>query len=119
MSLIDATITRFPAFQVLPEPDLSFDPIDPAQRHPHPLRGLAKFGPFSHRLLGSTLSTIRLATVTPAGETTKLAILVQELTQPHAPQERKAYLPPFPGFPKTFGVQLALGGSDTRLELPA
>jgi hypothetical protein len=111
--------TEFPAFQVLPEPQLVFDPIDPDQRHPHPLRGLARFGPYSKRLLGPAMSAIRLAAVTPAGETGKLAGLVEELAASQVPRERKAYLPKFPGFPDVFGVQLTLGATSTRLELPA
>jgi hypothetical protein len=111
--------TEFPAFQVLPEPQLVFDPVDGDQRHPHPLRGLARFGPYSKRLLGPAMSTIRLAAVTPAGETGKLAGLVEELAASQVPRERKAYLPRFPGFPDVFGVQLALGATSTRLELPA
>jgi hypothetical protein len=119
MREMDAATTGFPAFQVLPEPQLVFDPIDPDQRHPHPLRGLARFGPYSKRLLGSAMSTIRLATVTPAGETGKLAGLVEELAAPQTPRERRAYLPRFPGFPEVFGVQLTLAGTGTQLELPA
>ncbi len=119
MRQIDSDTTAFPAFQVLPEPQLVFDPIDPTQRHPHPLRGLAQFGPYSKRLLGSALSTIRLATVTPAGDSAKLAGLVEELAASHKPRERPAYLPKFPGFAEVFGAQLALSGTSARLELPA
>jgi len=118
MRQIDSDTTAFPAFQVLPEPQLVFDPIDPAQHHPHPLQGLAEFGPYSKRLLGSALSTIRLATVTPAGETVRLTGLIEELATPQKPRERQAYLPKFPGFPKVFGAQLALAGGSTQLELP-
>jgi hypothetical protein len=119
MRQVDPAMTRFPALQVLAEPQLLFDPIDAEQRHPHPLRGLARFGPYSKRLLGSALATIRVATISPAGESARLAGLVEELAAPQEPRERRAYLPRFPGFPEVFGVPLALAGTSAQLELPA
>jgi hypothetical protein len=85
----------------------------------HPMRGLLRFGPHSKDKLAAVSSPIRLGMIAPAGQTERLADQIRELEQLHQPRERKAYLPPFPGFEKIFGVSLARGGQGTSVELPA
>ena len=109
---------QLPDYTELAEPLLSFDPYDASQRDAHPLRGLQKFGPFSHSILGAMPPTIRLAAIVPAGQAPTLNRLVTELSQPQVPQERQVYLPHFPGFEAVFRQKLALPGSNF-VELPA
>ena len=110
--------TQLPDFSEIAEPALIFNPYDVKQRDPNPLRGLAKFGPFSSNILGAMPTTIRLAAIVPAGAANRVTALVAELQRSHEPQERKAYLPTFPGFEQVFGQKLELAKSNI-VELPA
>jgi hypothetical protein len=106
-----------PGHTVLPEAELRFGSQAPPDTDIHPLRGLLRFGPYSREKLSAVSDPIRIATIAPAGGTSKLAELVRELRQPHQPRERKQYLPEFPGFQDVFGVQLASAGRRCCIEL--
>lgn len=99
----------------LPEPVLSFHPDRQSDQEIHPLRGLSRFGPYSAGLIPDP---IRIATVSPAGEGTRLFEFMKQLNSPHSPKERRAYLPSWPGFKQIFGVRMvgAAKGCHTELE---
>ena len=107
-----------PAYTVLPEPQLRFgsDSLDAVDNHP--LRGLLQFGPFSKGKLGAVPDPIRIAIVAPHGMTQKVSTLLQEMERPHKPQERRQYLPDFPGFKNVFAVGLAQAVGPSNMEFP-
>lgn len=98
----------------LPEPNLLFHPDRPSDRDIHPLRGLARFGPYSSMF---TPSPIRVATLAPAGESQRLFEFLRELNQPARPQERTDYLPDWASFNSVFQTRLAPAASHCRREL--
>ena len=106
-----------PAYTPLTEPPLLFSPEDQHSIEVHPLKGLLTYGPFSRNQIGAVPSPIRVATIAPAGSTGMIVKLLRELEMRHQPRERKAYLPEFIGFTKTFGVGIVHAGGNVRLEL--
>lgn len=100
----------------LPEPHLLFHPDRPSDRDIHPLRGLARFGPYSSMF---TPSPIRVATLSPAGESKRLFDFLRELNQPARPQERTDYLPEWASFNSVFQTRLAPAANHCRRELDA
>jgi hypothetical protein len=111
-----ASSPRMPGHGRVQEPDLAFHPDREEDRSPHPLVGLLRYGPYSRSLLGAVLDPIRVAIIAPAGGLPAMDGLLRELEREHAPRERKAYLRPFPGFSRVFGVRLVT--SPVRVELP-
>jgi hypothetical protein len=102
------------------EPELTFHPDRPQDRGPHPLRGLLEFGPYSRSLLNPVLDPIRVATLSPHGESGRLRRFIKSFEHPHAPRERKNYLPDWPGFSNVFGLRLLPAEIDrAHVELPA
>lgn len=83
---------------VLPEPLLKFDSGTPPKTHAHPLVGLLEFGPYA----GPATESIRIATITMRGDQRKLFDFLRKVTEPHQPQDRRPYVPPFPGFESVF-----------------
>lgn len=110
---------RLPGHIVLDEPRLRFGSKDARDVDIHPMAGLLRFGPYSKDKLAAVSNPIRIGMIVPAGQRDRLTGQIRELEQVHQPRERKAYLPPFPGFEKVFGVRLAAGGPGTCIELPA
>lgn len=108
-----------PGHAIFDEPSLRFGSPDARDVDIHPLQGLLRFGPYSRDRLSAVSNPIRVAMIAAAGQLEALAGQMRELEQVHQPRERKAYLPPFPGFEKIFGVRLARGGPGTSLELPS
>lgn len=100
----------------LPEPNLLFHPDRPSDRDIHPLRGLARFGPYSSMF---TPSPIRVATLAPSGESQRLFEFLRELNQPARPQERTEYLPDWASFNSVFQTHLAPAAGHCRRELDA
>ena len=101
--------------QRLAEPELTFDP-DSSQRHVNPLAGLVMHGPYSAGLWGPE-KIIRVATLGPTDARGPLKQLLEELRDPADPQERRDYLPPYPGFASA--VRCRLHPADTaRRDLP-
>lgn len=88
---------------LLPEPMLSFHPDRESDREIHPLRGLLRFGPYSAALVPDP---IRVATISPAGENQRLYQFMRELGSKYKPNERRDYLPEWPGFHGVFGVHM-------------
>lgn len=98
----------------IPEPELSFHPDRDSDRDIHPLRGLVRFGPYSK---GWVPDPIRVATLTPYGESHRLFALMRELQGSLKPNERKDYLPDWPGFHGVFGVKARSAGKSCHVEL--
>ena len=99
----------------LPEPELSFHSIRGSDRSPHPLRGLLEFGPHSKNWVPDP---IRVATLTPAGESQLFYKFMKSLNSRYRPQERKDYLPEWPGFYGVFGVHVRAAPRNCHIELP-
>jgi hypothetical protein len=102
------------AHRWLPEPKLAFHPDRSSDREVHPLRGLLRFGPHS---AGLVPDPIRVATLTPAGESHRLYSFMKELNAAHKPTERKDYLPEWPGFHSVFGLHMRGAGAGCHVEL--
>ena len=100
----------------LSEPKLAFHPDRESDRDIHPLRGLIRFGPYSS---GLVLDPIRVATITPAGGSSRLFGFMKELNSTAKPTERIDYLPDWPGFHSVFGLHMKAAGHSCHLELEA
>jgi hypothetical protein len=100
----------------LAEPLLLFHPDRPSDRDIHPLRGLAKFGPYSSAL---TPSPIRVATLSPSGESRRLYDFLKELNRSAKPVERSDYLPEWTSFNSVFQTKLVPASENCRVELDA
>jgi hypothetical protein len=87
----------------LSEPKLAFHPERASDHDIHPLRGLLRFGPYSSGLVPDP---IRVATISPAGESDHLFSFVRELNAASKPTERREYLPEWPGFQRVFGLHM-------------
>jgi hypothetical protein len=98
----------------LPEPKLAFHPERVSDRDIHPLRGLLRFGPYSSGLVPDP---IRVATISPAGESERLFAFVRELNGTAKPTERREYLPEWPGFQRVFGLHMRGAGRRCHIEL--
>lgn len=98
----------------LPEPFLAFHPDRSSDRDIHPLRGLLKYGPHSS---GIVPDPIRVATLAPAGESSRLYTFLRELNSNFKPIERREYLPDWPGFQTVFGVHMRAAGGSCHVEL--
>jgi hypothetical protein len=108
---------QFPDYFELSEPRLSFNPYDDAAKDAHPLKGLIRWGPYSNSIYETVPQAIRLAAIVPQGEGNRLQGLVSQLSTRQRAQERRAYLPDFPGFLPVFKRSLA--ALDPVVELPA
>jgi hypothetical protein len=98
----------------LPEPRLSFHPERVADVDIHPLRGLLRFGPYS---AGLVPDPIRVATISPAQDKTVLYDFMKELYNSYTPQERRDYLPKWPGFSSVFRVGMVGANKDCHILL--
>jgi hypothetical protein len=112
------TSRQLPDYQVLSEPLLAFDPIDPTARSVHPLDGLLKYGPYSGVVVGAVPDRIRMAAIVPQGEGDAIKKVVSELRTPQEVTERRAYLPKYPGFAQVFGSDVVLAERVARIQLP-
>lgn len=99
---------------LLPEPLLSFHPDRASDVDVHPLRGLLRFGPYSKNFVPDP---IRIATIAPTGDEKKLYGFMRELGQRAQANERKDYLPEWPGFSSVFGLRISAAKSDCHLQL--
>jgi len=100
----------------LPEPKLSFHPERTSDCEVHPLRGLLRFGPHSSGLVPDP---IRVATLAPAGESSRLYNFMKELNSVYKPTERRDYLIEWPGFQRIFGLHMRAAGGGCHVELDA
>lgn len=103
-------------YQVLDEPELAFDPVDPLQRDLNPLSGLAHHGPFSARVWQPDAAGVRVALLAPAADLQRLRDLLNDIWTPSQPKERREYLPEYPGFKQAF--RTTLGPADQAAQLP-
>ena len=106
--------TELDPHMCLPEPELMFHPDRNNDRDIHPLRGLLRFGPHSGILMPDP---IRVATISPAGESDHLYGFMKELNSEYAPTERREYLPKWPGFRSVFGLHMRGAGQGCHIEL--
>lgn len=113
-----AHASQLPPFTLLDEPLLSFSPSDPQQQHLHPLRGLAKFGPYSKGSFSGYTSEVRIATVGPEGSFRRRGELMASLRSLHRPIDRTEYVPDYPGFESLFGVRLASAPAAQHIKWP-
>ncbi|MCY4074652.1 MAG: hypothetical protein OXH04_04390 [Acidobacteria bacterium] len=100
----------------LPEPKLAFHPDRGADRTAHPLRGLLEFGPHS---AGLVPDPIRVATISPSGDSIRLNEFMRGLNSTFMPRERRDYVPEWPGFRSVFGLHMHAAGRNCRVELDA
>ena len=100
----------------LPEPKLGFHPDREADSDIHPLRGLIEFGPYS---AGWVPDPIRVATVAPYGDRDRLYSFMKRLHTSCKPNERKDYLPTWPGFHRVFGLHLRAADRHCHIALDA
>jgi len=98
----------------LSEPKLAFHPDRTSDCEVHPLRGLLRFGPHS---AGLVPDPIRVATLAPAGESSRLYGFMKELKSVYKATERRDYLPEWPGFHRVFGLHMRGAGSGCHVEL--
>jgi hypothetical protein len=99
---------------LLPEPKLAFHPERASDREIHPLLGLIRFGPYSSGLVPDP---IRVATIAPAGEGSRLYDFMRELNSSEKSTERIDYLPDWPGFHRVFGLHMRGAGGSCHVEL--
>jgi hypothetical protein len=99
-----------------PEPPLAFHPERKGDRDTHPLRGLLKFGPYSSNLVPDP---IRVATIAPAGQKQRLYGFMRELNSEYQPNERREYLPKWPGFANAFRLSMRGAATGCHIELDA
>lgn len=114
-SLADAKLAPF---QLLQEPVLSFSSDENTSADIHPLRGLARFGPFSRRTFGVFTPELRVAMVGPQGGRDQIIALMKLLQQPQTPSDRSGYVPQYPGFEKLFGIPFHAASSSARIAWP-
>jgi len=100
----------------LQEPKLSFHPDRASDRHIHPLLGLLRFGPYSSGLVPDP---IRVATISPFGDSGRLFEFMRELNSPAQATERRDYLPDWPGFQPVFGLHMRGAARACHIELDA
>ncbi|MEA9731871.1 nuclease PIN [Xanthomonas campestris] len=105
-------------FQLLEEPVLSFSPDDLRQADIHPLRGLAKFGPYSQKSFETFTPALRVAVVGPKSGWKKIVTLMKLLQQPQQPADRADYVPNYPGFERLFGIPLTSAAVSARVQWP-
>lgn len=113
-----AQASQLPPFTLLDEPLLSFSPTDPRQQHVHPLRGLAKFGPYSKGSFAGYSSAVRVATIGPDSAFKRRGALMASLLQAHRPTDRTEYVPEYPGFEPIFGVKLVSAPPALHIKWP-
>ena len=97
-----------------PEPKLAFHPDRTTDSEVHPLRGLLRFGPYS---AGWVPDPIRVATVAPAGDSSRLFTFLRRLQSTFKPKERVDYLPEWPGFRGVFSLHLSEADDRCHIEL--
>lgn len=97
-----------------PEPRLSFHPDHTGDVDIHPLRGLLRYGPYS---AGLVPDPIRVATISPFGESRQLFGFMKELNSEFKATERRDYLPTWPGFRSVFNLNMRAAGKNCHIEL--
>jgi len=107
-----------PAYVVHKEPELLFSATDPKARHPHPLLGLVRYGPYGSSQLACVSSPIKVAAIAPHGRLHEVERLVAEFQSAHHPRERPDYLVEYPGFQSVYKVGIVPSVQHAMIELP-
>lgn len=102
----------------LPEPRLSFDPVDTAQVAFNPLAGLSRFGPYSERVFSTAPLTLRIALLAPRGDLPRLRDQLNQLVRRQEARERAPYLPNWPGFEEVFRAKIVPADDSAQIPLP-
>lgn len=110
MTAPDFSAAKLAPYSALHEPLLVFGEGD-SSRDVHPLRGLRSFGPYSQRSFGAYAGAVRIATVGPSSGQEAVRELIGSLRETHEPNDRRDYVPAFPGFSSLFGVNLEMASS--------
>lgn len=103
---MNEAVRMLPSHGWITEPDLAFHPERSEDRNPHPLMGLANYGPYSRATVAKILDPIRVATVAANDQARHVAGLLRELEQPSKPRERQQYLIDYAGMSRIFGVRV-------------
>ncbi len=106
--------SQLPGYSTTAEPSLVFAE---GQLDKHPLRGILRFGPYSHSL--GVPARVRVALLYPEGQSAKLEGICRELTQAATPREAKNYYPAYPGFEQAFRIPFEGGGANLSFTLPS
>lgn len=114
---MDVDALLMSGFSCVPEPNLQFSPENPQDVSKHPLEGLLSYGPYSASILKGAWNSVRVASISPYSSATRIRSLVEELQQSHKPNERRNYLPIFPGFFQVFQIGISLAGDEVNIEL--
>jgi hypothetical protein len=113
------TPSKLPPYRVLEEPKLAFNSEKPGAVHVHPLQGLMAFGPYGQAAQAMLGEEVRVATIGPPGTLRRVGDLFGQLNQPQKAQERRNYLPDFPGAPPLFGgLRIVRAARELHAELP-
>lgn len=111
---MSASQSQLSGYSTLQEPLLVFAA---GNKDKHPLRGLVRYGPYSHSL--GVPARVRLAFLYPDGLFSKLEGVCRELERPATPKEATNYYPPYPGFQQAFRVPLEIGGANFSFAMPS
>lgn len=110
--------SKLAPYSALDEPLLSFSSSGLDKQHPHPLVGLATFGPYTRSALPAFTPQVRVAIVGPDSARPARRELLRSLQHSHAPADRPDYVPTYPGFEALFGVGLVPAPAEAQLSLP-
>lgn len=113
-----SSLSKMAPFALLEEPLLVFSPTDQTHVDVHPLRGLAKFGPYSKGSFGKYASKIRIATVGPESAFKQRGTLMASLRGRFRTTDKSGYVPPFPGFERLFGIALESAPPEAHVKWP-
>lgn len=102
------SVSKLPPYSSLSEPLLAFASGRPEARDSHPLRGLVTHGPYSRVSLPAFTPVIRVATIGPRAGVQAVRQLISSLQSSHQPNDRRDYVPLFPGFEQLLKTELSL-----------
>ena len=80
----------------------------------HPLKGLLRYGPYSAGLIPDP---IRVATISPSGESQRLYDFMKDLNSEFKATERRDYLPSWPGFSRVFNLHMRAAARNCHIQL--
>ena len=102
---------KLPAYAALREPLLVFGN---AGADAHPLRGLARYGPFTRSSFGTHTPKVRLSVSGPPSGRELRRSLLTNLRSVLLASDRKDFVPDYPSFENLFGVQIVPASPEAR-----
>jgi hypothetical protein len=114
----DYSAAKLPPFTLLDEPLLAFASNKGNSTDLHPLRGLVRFGPYTNSVFKPYTPALRVATVGPASGWGQVGNLMKALRIAHEPEDRREYVPRYPGFEQLFGVPLVAAEGVAHIKWP-